>query len=172
MSRPPPGRGRARSAALWALAMPWTMVSPSPCPSVWRIRSLPSYWNGSNSRASPSGGISIPVLLTAITARPASCAVEISTRPPATLCRRALSSRFATRLSASLGSPEAGAAVSDPGWHRLLERVAPTSAGLAIQATTGLRGQPLSPWAGLGVLAAWAFAVLLADGLRPGLSDA
>ena len=68
--------------------------------------------------------------------------------------------------------PIIAAAVSDPGWHRLLERVAPTSAGLAIQATTGLRGQPLSPWAGLGVLAAWAFAALLAGGLRLGFSDA
>ena len=30
------------------------------------------------------------------------------------------------------------------------------TAGLAIQATTGLRSLPISPWAGLGVLAAWA----------------
>ncbi len=39
------------------------------------------------------------------------------------------------------------------------------SAGLAIQATTGLRGLPISPWGGLGVLAAWAAAALLAGGL-------
>jgi ABC-2 type transport system permease protein len=39
------------------------------------------------------------------------------------------------------------------------------STGLAIQATTGLRSLPLSPWAGLGVLAVWAAAALLADGL-------
>jgi len=36
------------------------------------------------------------------------------------------------------------------------------SAGLAIQATTGLRGLPISPWGGLGVLAAWAAAAVLA----------
>jgi ABC-2 type transport system permease protein len=62
--------------------------------------------------------------------------------------------------------PIAAAAVSGPHWHRLLEQVAPMSAGLAIQATTGLRSLPIGPWAGLGVLAAWAFAALLAGGLR------
>lgn len=188
----------------------------------------------------------MPVLPTEITARPPVLAVEISTRPPATLCRSALSSRLATRLSASLGSPAAGAvasvastrmprrsasacraaypgpwagaaaaagsvlylaligvltlgtaaavrdpaaaigvvlgllylfpiataAVSDPHWHRLLEQVVPMSAGLAIQATTGLRSLPIGPWAGLGVLAAWAFAALLAGGLRLAFGDA
>ena len=39
---------------------------------------------------------------------------------------------------------------------RHLEQIAPMTAGLAIQATTGLSGLPISPWAGLGVLAAWA----------------
>ena len=68
--------------------------------------------------------------------------------------------------------PIATAAVSSPHWHRLLEQVAPMSAGLAIQATTGLRGLPIGPWAGLGVLAAWAFAALLAGGLRLAFGDA
>jgi ABC-2 type transport system permease protein len=68
--------------------------------------------------------------------------------------------------------PIATAAVSDPRWHRLLEQVAPMSAGLAIQATTGLRSLPIGPWAGLGVLAAWAFAALLAGGLRLAFGDA
>jgi ABC-2 type transport system permease protein len=68
--------------------------------------------------------------------------------------------------------PIATVAVSDPHWHRLLEQVAPMSAGLAIQATTGLRGLPIGPWAGLGVLAAWAFAALLAGGLRLAFGDA
>ena len=39
------------------------------------------------------------------------------------------------------------------------------TAGLAIQATTNLRGLPIGPWAGLGVLAAWAAAALLTGGL-------
>jgi ABC-2 type transport system permease protein len=68
--------------------------------------------------------------------------------------------------------PIATAAVSDPHWHRLLEQVVPMSAGLAIQATTGLRSLPIGPWAGLGVLAAWAFAALLAGGLRLAFGDA
>jgi ABC-2 type transport system permease protein len=57
------------------------------------------------------------------------------------------------------------AAAADPQWQRHLEQAGPMSAGLAIQATTGLHSLPLSPWAGLGVLAAWAAAGLLAGGL-------
>jgi hypothetical protein len=60
--------------------------------------------------------------------------------------------------------PIIAAVVSEPQWHRLLEQVGPMSAGLAIQATTGLRSLPIGPWAGLGVLAAWAFVALLAAG--------
>jgi ABC-2 type transport system permease protein len=44
--------------------------------------------------------------------------------------------------------------------------------GLAIQTTTGLRSLLLSPWAGLGVLAAWAAAALLPGGLLLRLRDA
>jgi ABC-2 type transport system permease protein len=62
--------------------------------------------------------------------------------------------------------------VGAPGWHRHLGQIAPMTAGLAIQATTGLRSLPLSPWTGLGVLAAWAAAALLAGGLLLRLRDA
>jgi ABC-2 type transport system permease protein len=62
--------------------------------------------------------------------------------------------------------------VTDPHWQRHLEQIGPMSAGLAIQATTGLRSLPVSPWAGLGVLAAWAAAALLAGGLLLRLRDA
>jgi len=62
--------------------------------------------------------------------------------------------------------------VTDPNWARHLQQIAPMSAGLDIQATTGLSGLPLSPWAGLGVLAAWAGGALLAGGLALGLRDA
>ena len=44
--------------------------------------------------------------------------------------------------------------------------------GLYIQATTGLRRLPLSPWTGLGVLAAWAAGALLIGGLLLRLRDA
>jgi ABC-2 type transport system permease protein len=50
----------------------------------------------------------------------------------------------------------------EPAWQRWVERYTPTNAGLAILNTTGLHGLPISPWAGLGVLAAWAAASLLA----------
>ena len=46
------------------------------------------------------------------------------------------------------------------------------TAGLAIQATSDLRSLPISPWAGLGVLAAWATAALLTGGLLLRLRDA
>jgi ABC-2 type transport system permease protein len=55
-------------------------------------------------------------------------------------------------------------ALADPLRRHLLQ-IAPLSAGLAIQATTNLRAQPIAPWAGLGVLAAWAIASLLIGGL-------
>jgi ABC-2 type transport system permease protein len=57
-------------------------------------------------------------------------------------------------------------------WHRHLEQISPTTAGLTIQATTGLRSLPISPWGGLGVLAAWAAAALLTGGLVLRLRDA
>jgi ABC-2 type transport system permease protein len=47
---------------------------------------------------------------------------------------------------------------------RHLEQIAPMTAGLAIQATTGLNTLPISPWAGLGVLAAWAAGALVLGG--------
>jgi ABC-2 type transport system permease protein len=68
--------------------------------------------------------------------------------------------------------PIVAAVVSDPYVQRHLQQVAPMTAGLEIQATTGLRSLPLSPWAGLGVLAAWAAAALLAGGLLLRLRDA
>jgi ABC-2 type transport system permease protein len=57
-------------------------------------------------------------------------------------------------------------------WYRHLEQVGPMTAGLAIQATTGLHDLPIQPWAGLGVLAAWAAAALLAGGLVLRFRDA
>ncbi|AWS44122.1 ABC transporter permease subunit [Streptosporangium sp. 'caverna'] len=62
--------------------------------------------------------------------------------------------------------------VSDQDWQRLLWRISPMNAGLTIQATTHLSGLPLSPWAGLGVLAVWAAAALLGGGLLLRLRDA
>jgi ABC-2 type transport system permease protein len=62
--------------------------------------------------------------------------------------------------------------ISDPGWQQRLQQIGPMTAGLAIQATIGLSSLPISPWAGLGVLAAWAAAALMVGGLLLWLRDA
>jgi len=67
--------------------------------------------------------------------------------------------------------PVLAAFVGNPTWHDRIERYAPM-AGLNIQATTGLRALPIGPWGGLGVLAIWAAAALLAGGFVLGLRDA
>jgi ABC-2 type transport system permease protein len=61
---------------------------------------------------------------------------------------------------------------SDPPWQHRIERYSPMNAGLTIQDTTSLHNLPISPWAGLGVLATWAAAALLIGGLMLGLRDA
>ena len=64
------------------------------------------------------------------------------------------------------------ASALDPDWSRRLEQIGPMTAGLSIQATTGLRSLPLTPWQGLGVLALWAAGALLVGGLALRLRDA
>jgi ABC-2 type transport system permease protein len=49
-------------------------------------------------------------------------------------------------------------------WQRHLEQIGPMTAGMYIQSTTGLSSLPISPWAGLGVLAAWSAGALLIGG--------
>lgn len=56
-------------------------------------------------------------------------------------------------------------------WHNRIERYTPM-AGLNIQSTTGLRALPIGPWGGLGVLALWAAAALLAGALMLRIRDA
>jgi len=63
-------------------------------------------------------------------------------------------------------------ALADPDWRRHAQQLGPTTAGLAIQATTGLDSLVISPWRGLGVLAAWAAAALVAGGLLLRFRDA
>jgi ABC-2 type transport system permease protein len=69
-------------------------------------------------------------------------------------------------------SPIIAGVVTDPHWHSRIERYAPMSAGLAIQATRNLAALPIGPWEGLGVLAAWAAAALLTGGAVLRLRDA
>jgi ABC-2 type transport system permease protein len=68
--------------------------------------------------------------------------------------------------------PIIAAAVTDPHWQRHLQQISPMNAGLAIQSTTNLHNLPISPWAGLGVLTAWAVAAMLAGALTLRLCDA
>jgi ABC-2 type transport system permease protein len=60
--------------------------------------------------------------------------------------------------------PLLAAAVSDKTWHRHLEQIGPMTAGQNIEATSHLSSLVISPWAGLGVLAAWAAGALLVGG--------
>jgi len=70
----------------------------------------------------------------------------------------------AVAIGAALGLlylfPMLAGLAGDPHWQRRLEQIGPMPAGLAIQATQGLTSLPIGPWAGLGVLAAWAFGSL------------
>ncbi|HTW02411.1 MAG TPA: ABC transporter permease [Streptosporangiaceae bacterium] len=68
--------------------------------------------------------------------------------------------------------PIVASLAANPHWQRHLEQIGPMTAGLEIEATTGLHSLPISPWAGLGVLAAWAAAALLTGGLLLRLRDA
>jgi ABC-2 type transport system permease protein len=82
----------------------------------------------------------------------------------------------ATAIGAVLGllylCPVVVVLIVDPDWQRRLWQISPATAGLAIQATTNLSSLPLSPWAGLGVLTAWAAAALLGGGLLLRMRDA
>ncbi len=62
--------------------------------------------------------------------------------------------------------------VGDQVWQRHMNQISPMTAGMYIEATTNLRSLPLTPWQGLGVLAAWAAGALLAGGLVLSLRDA
>ena len=64
------------------------------------------------------------------------------------------------------------ATVATGAWRRHLEQIAPMPAGLDIQATVNIHTLPLTPWQGLGVLAAWATGALILGSLALRLRDA
>jgi ABC-2 type transport system permease protein len=66
----------------------------------------------------------------------------------------------------------AGVIGGDNIWGRRLDQIGPMTAGLYIQVTVGLKSLPLTPWQGLGVLAAWAFGALLLGALLLRFRDA
>ncbi|MGW6455698.1 ABC transporter permease [Streptomyces sp. NPDC055078] len=67
-------------------------------------------------------------------------------------------------LTLLYGFPLLGQLVSDPDWQEQVRSLGPSSAGLAIQATTDLGRLPIAPWPGLGVLAAYAAGAVLLGG--------
>jgi len=68
--------------------------------------------------------------------------------------------------------PIVALSLADEVWQRRLERIGPMTAGQSIQATTDLDRLPIGPWPGLGVLALWAAAALLAGTLALQARDA
>jgi len=68
--------------------------------------------------------------------------------------------------------PLIGDVTLSPVWQHRIERWTPMDAGLAIQATRNLSRLPIGPWPGLGVLAVWAAAAMLAGWLVLRLRDA
>jgi ABC-2 type transport system permease protein len=68
--------------------------------------------------------------------------------------------------------PIVSSVVGNQHWQRHLEQIGPMNAGLYVQATVGLSALPLTPWQGLGVLAAWAVGALLLGALALCLRDA
>ena len=62
--------------------------------------------------------------------------------------------------------------VSDAALARRLQQIGPLSAGLDVQATTGVNSLPLTPWQGLGVVALWTVGALLLGALVLKFRDA
>jgi ABC-type transport system involved in multi-copper enzyme maturation permease subunit len=50
--------------------------------------------------------------------------------------------------------------ITDPTWHHRLERLPPTTAGLAVQSTHNLDQLPIAPWPGMTLLAGYTAAAL------------
>ncbi|WP_433016064.1 ABC transporter permease [Kribbella sp. CA-294648] len=68
--------------------------------------------------------------------------------------------------------PMIAALVADPVWQERLQKFAPMTAGLSIQATTNLDRLAIGPWPGLGVLAGYAAGAMLLGLLAFRLRDA
>ncbi|MDG4824733.1 ABC transporter permease [Asanoa sp. WMMD1127] len=77
-----------------------------------------------------------------------------------------------TGLLVLYGTPVAASLVSDPRWEHRLLRFSPMDAGLSIQATRDFAAEHIGPWAGLGMLSAYAGGALLLGLLVFALRDA
>ncbi|MEU0400108.1 ABC transporter permease [Streptomyces sp. NPDC006197] len=61
--------------------------------------------------------------------------------------------------------------ITDPDWQKLLQQIAPMTAGLSVQTTIGIEQLPIGPWEGLGVVALWATGALTVGGAMLRLRD-
>ena len=68
--------------------------------------------------------------------------------------------------------PILAAVISDATISWRLQQIGPLPAGLDAQATIGVRGLPLTPWQGLGVVALWTVGALLLGALVLKFRDA
>lgn len=68
--------------------------------------------------------------------------------------------------------PVTAALIGGQAVARRLEQIGPLSAGLDSQTTVDLRGLPLTPWQGLGVVALWAGGAVVLGGVLLWLRDA
>ncbi|MBB4932352.1 ABC-2 type transport system permease protein [Lipingzhangella halophila] len=75
-------------------------------------------------------------------------------------------------LALLFAAPALGVFVSDPQWHERLQQLSPMTAGLAVQSTMRLYALPIGPWAGLGVLAGYAAAAVVAGAVLVTRRDA
>lgn len=80
---------------------------------------------------------------------------------------------IAAVLALFYGSPLLALFVTDPVWQHRIQRFSPMNAGLAIQATRDIAATTdIGPWAGLGVLSAYATAAVVAGAVLFRLRDA
>jgi ABC-2 type transport system permease protein len=74
----------------------------------------------------------------------------------------------ATAVGLTLGLlylfPILAGVVGNPAWHRHLQQIGPSTAGLAVQTTVDVPSLPIGPWPGLGVLALWSVGALILGG--------
>jgi ABC-2 type transport system permease protein len=78
----------------------------------------------------------------------------------------------ATILALLYGGPMMALVLSNPRWQDRIHRWAPMDAGLAIQSTRDVAANQIGPWAGLGVLSAYAAVAVLLGTLVFRLRDA
>ncbi|MEV0720075.1 ABC transporter permease [Asanoa sp. NPDC050611] len=74
-------------------------------------------------------------------------------------------------LALLYGAPVVASFVSDPRWEHRILRFSPMDAGLSIQATRNFAAEHIGPWAGIGVLSAYAGGALLLGLLLFALRD-